>query len=314
MKIFLSILLLLCSHCLYAQDTLWVKQKDGKPYIEHTIETGEDIFLLAKKFKVPPAQLADLNNVTYQQGLASGTKFKIPIDNFNYIRQEGIDQSKPLFYALTGADDLRSISHLFKVSQSTIQHWNNMDDPSLSDMQILLTGWISFDKNVKPFDRLGNTKSVTLNNDRAPVPILAKDNTRNATLPDTHSAPPMRNSSYSEPILKDSKEEENGADFKTVYQQQATGLEEKEESGAAVAYQPKEKMKRGIYYAFHNDVAKGSILKIMNPANRRLIYAKVLGPIPELGAYQNAVVVLSSNALMALGAKEKKVFCKIKYY
>ncbi len=69
-----------------------------------------------------------------------------------------------------------------------------------------------------------------------------------------------------------------------------------EESGAAVFYNLKSAA-AGVYYAFHNMARKGSVIKIMNPANHRIIYAKVIGPIPRLKEYHNAIVGLSSNAV-----------------
>ncbi|RYZ13714.1 MAG: LysM peptidoglycan-binding domain-containing protein [Sphingobacteriales bacterium] len=105
-RVFMIRTLLMCCLCvlaslsLKAQDTLWVKQKDGKPYLVHKVKAGEDLFLLAKKYAVPPAVLADLNDVNYQDGLSAGTKFRIPVDNYNFIRIESVVQSRPIYYLL----------------------------------------------------------------------------------------------------------------------------------------------------------------------------------------------------------------------
>lgn len=308
MKIWLYLLLILSANILYAQDTLWVKEKEGKPYLVHKVKSGEDIFLLSKKYAVPPALLADLNEITYQQGLSAGTEFKIPIDNFNYIRLPDVGKSRPLFYKVREEDDLRSISHLFKVSQRTIQLWNEMPVPEIEVGQVLQTGWIAFNDQIQPFNRNTTTQFDYTNTASSDTNIIAKDKS-SVTTP----LFPVEQHTNKKENKPEKENEDSALEFKELFAQQTNGLETTEESGAAVTYAVKTKMNRGVYYAFHNNAEKGTILKIMNPANRRVIYAKVLGPIPELSSYHNAIVVLSNNAFQALGVKDKRMFCKIKY-
>src|SRR5690349_4101284 len=144
-------LLLSTSASIMAQDTLWVKQKEGKPYLLHKVKNGETLFLLAKKYAVPPAILADLNQVNYQDGLPTGSKFRIPIDNYNFIRIESVVKSKPIFFRVGEEDDLRSISRMFNVAQSAIQRWNNLVTPDIETGKILQVGWIAFDSTQAPF-------------------------------------------------------------------------------------------------------------------------------------------------------------------
>lgn len=292
-----------------AQDTLWVRQKDQKPYLVHKIKNGETLFLLSKRYSVPPAQLSDLNEVTYQEGLATGSKFKIPIDNYNYLRVEHAVKSKPIFYKTGEDDDLRSISRMFNVSQSTIQRWNNLAGNEIEPEQRLQVGWIAYDKTQVPFV-----------NDQAPTaaPVAA-------TAPKTIVSNPVP---VRKPVQKpvadmdgtDTFDDKAVTDtipaispYKALFEQQTLEMNITEEAGAAVFYPLKTKVAEGVYYAFHNTAIRGSILKIMNPASGKIIFAKVIGTIPNLKEYHNALVGLSSNAAAALGAREKRVFCKLKY-
>lgn len=288
---------------LQAQDTLWVQQRDNMPYLLHKVKRGEDLFLIAKRYSVPPAALADRNDVTYQDGLRPGRQFQIPVDKYNYIRIESVVNSRPLYYRAEEEDNLHSVSRMFNVSQGTIQRWNHMDDAAITPNEVLLVGWIAYDVAQKPLAPVAgplvkqDTPLVLKTVKPKPGILVPKKDTvmkNNITAEDTDDE------EREESALEKQFKEENGSINLT------------EESGAAVFYTLKS-APGGLYYAFHNMARKGSVIKIMNPANHKIIFAKVIGPIPKLKEYHNAILGLSSNAAQALGAQDKRMFCKLKY-
>lgn len=294
-------LIIIASTRIIAQDTLWVKQREGKPYLLHKVKNGETLFLISKRYAVPPAILADLNNVNYQDGLPTGSKFRIPIDNYNFIRIESVVKSKPIYFRAGEEDDLRSISRMFNVSQSAIQRWNNLTTPDIETGKILQVGWIAYDNTQVPFAE--NTIPPAVNNP-AKTPTPSKTGTIKKAS-DTLAGKIIKKTdvdSIAEPSA-----------FEQLYYQQTGGISVTEESGAAVFYPLKTTAGPGVYYALHNTAIRGSILKIMNPANGRIIYAKVIGTLPKLKEYHNAIVGLSNNAISAIGARDQRTFCKIKY-
>jgi LysM repeat protein len=292
-------LIIIASTRITAQDTLWVKQREGKPYLLHKVKNGETLFILSKKYVVPPAILADVNNINYQDGLPTGSKFRIPIDNYNFIRIESVVKSKPIFYRAGEEDDLRSISRMFNVPQSAIQRWNNLMTPDIETDKILQVGWIAYDNTQVPFPE--NTSVV--NN-----PVKA------TTLPKVGIVKKGSDTLAGKPIKKiDSDSIADPSAFEQLYYQQTAGISVTEESGAAVFYPLKTAAGPGVYYALHNTAIRGSILKIINPANGKIIYAKVIGTLPKLKEYHNAIVGLSSNAISTMGARDQRMFCKLKY-
>lgn len=282
-----------------AQDTLWVKQKEGKPYLVHRVKSGETLFIISKKYSVPPAVLADVNQINYQDGLPAGSKFRIPIDNYNFIRIESVVKSRPIYYHTDDEDDLRSISRMFNIPQSAIQRWNSLQTPDIETGQVLQVGWIAYDKSQVPFAT--NTAVIEMPPSK---PVIPAQSTISKKTIDTLHLPKMVETAdtLAEPSA-----------FQQLYEQQTEGISVTEESGAATFYPLKTKAGPGVYYAFHNTATRGSILKLMNPANGRIIFAKVIGPLPNLKEYHNAIVGLSSNAIKPLGARDQRMFCKIKY-
>ncbi|WP_118974435.1 LysM peptidoglycan-binding domain-containing protein [Taibaiella koreensis] len=296
-KRLLLLLASLVALCAQAQDTLWVKQKEGMPYLLHRVKSGETLFMLSKKFSVPPAVLADVNRVNYQDGLPEGSKFRIPIDDYNFIRIESVVKSKPVFYKVGDEDDLHSISRMMGVSQSAIQRWNHSNTPEIEKGAVLQVGWIAYDNEQKPFAAKDTPHSPVV----AAKPVVQSPPAR-TTVRDTVKAVPE----------KDTAEEMVSA-FEQLYQEQVRGISTNEESGAAVFYPLRTKAAPGVYYAFHNSASKGTILQITNPASGKTIYAKVIGIVPNLKEYHNSIIGLSGNAAQALGARERRMFCKIRY-
>lgn len=66
-------------------------------------------------------------------------------------------------------------------------------------------------------------------------------------------------------------------------------------------------------YAFHATAARGTILKVRNLNNDRIVYVKVLGPLPQTTAFRGCTLGLSSDAKALLGVRDTKAFCEISY-
>ncbi len=297
MKNLLLLLSFLAAFSVKAQDTLWVKENDGQPCLFHKVKSGETLFMLGKRYSVPPAVLADVNGVNYQDGLAPGKKFIIPIDKYNYIRIESVVKSRPIYLKTTEDHDLRSISRMFNVPQSAIQRWNNMDNPDIIPGKVLLAGWIAYDKTEVPFHRPSSDSVITAR-------PFKGDSLR--------SVRPSHLKTDTATALNDTLHTEQD-EYEQLYEQQVGGGNVTEESGAAVFYPLKMNVAPGVYYALHNMASRGTILKISNPTNGKVIYAKVIGTMPRLKEYHNAVVGLSNNAISTLGATDRRMFCKVKY-
>lgn len=66
-------------------------------------------------------------------------------------------------------------------------------------------------------------------------------------------------------------------------------------------------------YAFHTIAPRGTVLKVKNLNNDRVIYVKVLGPLPLTNQFKGCSLGLSNAAKAALAARDSKVFCEISY-
>ncbi len=95
------------------------------------------------------------------------------------------------------------------------------------------------------------------------------------------------------------------------YQQAAEVKRERKEHG--VAYWQDVGVKSVDLYALHRKAPLNSIIAITNPMNRRTVYAKVIGPIPETVHNKDVVAVISSRVAKLLGAKDQRAYVKLRY-
>src|SRR5690606_3663086 len=287
----------------FAQDSLQVfRVSNDQAYFLHDVSLGDDLNLLVKKYNVTLTRLAGLNQVHVQAGLARGSEFKIPILQNNHRKKMIEGNTKPIFYFVKEGDNLKSIARIFNVNQSMLQRWNNMSDNSIRPVQRMLTGWVYCDASVAALT------SAKIEQEEEHKTVITKNSHPSGINVDSlrqHVIDSIREAGF------DPKKESR--EFEKAYETQTEGYSLQSESGAAVFYALKMRVKKGIYYAFHNSAAKGTILKITNPANGKEIYAKVLGPIPKLGEYKNALVTISNNAIGELGARDKRMFCTLLY-
>jgi LysM repeat protein len=292
-----QLLLLVCLLCpaffLAAQDSLWVQQEGHVLYIPHRVSRGETLFLLAARYGAPAAQAADLNGLDFQDGLAKGSVFKIPVGKFNYIRINSVVDSRPIYFKVPPGTSLRDVSRMVQVSQSAVQRWNALAGPDIEAGSVLQVGWVKYDASKVPFaDDLPTTDAPPDDADEKLPPVVVEDSSR---------------------IPQDSLAGPADSPFGRLFHERNEGRQLVSESGAAVFYVLKASVDETTFYAFHDTAPRGTILSIQNPANGKVVYAKVVGSLPKISEYHNALIGLSSNAIAALQAKDKRMFCNIKW-
>jgi hypothetical protein len=89
-------------------------------------------------------------------------------------------------------------------------------------------------------------------------------------------------------------------------------VKRKEVSSQGVCFWQKDSKEKGDLYALHREAAIGTPVCVTNPMGERLVYAKVIGRIPE-GYESNIEVVLSPEAARQIGALDPKFFVRVKF-
>ncbi|MEZ5015605.1 MAG: LysM peptidoglycan-binding domain-containing protein [Flavipsychrobacter sp.] len=262
----------------------------NKLVIVHKVKSGETLFMLARRYHVPPAMLADANGLNYQSSL--GKTIFIPLGAYNRLKvlPSNLSEARTLYYKIGRYDNLFIIAKYVGVKQKVLQGWNAMADNNVKEGQLLKVGWVLFDGTQKPFAKKDSLKKAT----------EGKDGNNTVKYGDGVTVITLK--------PKDS--------LSKIHRRYITQTSNEtfvvEDKGTAVFF-PMSVKKAKIYYAFHDKAARGTIVKVVNPGTNMFVFAKVLGPLPQTKQYHNAVIGISETAKEELGITDDKAWCELYY-
>lgn len=299
-----------------SRSDLWV-MPDTEPWnIAHKVSKGETVFMLARRYHVPPAILADANGLSYSDGLKENSTVIVPLGAYNLqtSRPYNPGESKTLYYKVEPGDDLYRISRHAGVARKILAQWNNLETGDVRPGQILLVGWVLYDATA-----INNTPVVTATPPVRTVtpparPVQQRDTPK-------YVMQQQQQPQQAEPVRTDDAEEDTiekqpapPASLEALYAEQTqNGANVVTEKGSAGFYKVTTSAKGVAALAFHNKAAKGSVIKVKNINNGRYVYVKVIGPVPMTKQYHNCIIGLSDKVQAVLGVRDAKVFCELSY-
>jgi len=323
MRYFVAILgVLFATNACAQRDSFFVTPRGDAFAIIYYSQNGETIFALSRRFHVPPALLADANGLTYQSGIANNTLMMIPLAAYNQLKDKptNMADARALYYRVKDEDDLYRISKYANVSQHQLQSWNHLADNTIKKDEVLFVGWVLYDATgvvagTKPVANNTGTKTVV------PTPQLQKGNPLKTATNQNFVRQVVQNKDGSTTITLVPAEVPKPIDsiyllppFGKLYMQQTdTGHKVDSEKGPVVFFDPKMVLSKNMFYAFHNTVPRGSIIKVYVPNTQKTILVKVIGTIPDTKQYYNCSIAISDLAKEALGIHEDKAWCELWY-
>ena len=273
-----------------SRDSLIVRAGADGWDLVHRILPGETIFSIARRFSVPPAILAEVNGLSYQDGLVKASLITIPLGTYNMLSTPPLspDSAKPIYYRFLAGDKLSHISRMGSVSQQSLAQWNSLIPGSLPVGKVLLVGWV----------RCAPQSMIAI----SPVPpFMPKDTT------------PKYLFQPADTTIGPSKADIPLTLKQLWHEQTLDGQNVVTEKGSAGFFSINIRSPRAAEYAFHNAAARGTVIRVRNMNNGRTIYVKVLGPLPDAKQYAGCILGLSNGAKAALGVQETKAFCELSY-
>lgn len=100
----------------------------GTKVIAHTIQKGETLSRIAKRYKVDIAALRTYNKIQDERSLQIGQTLNIPLPKSSVLaknQNENSSKAKILTYRVKRGDSLSKIASAFGVSVRQLQQWNN---------------------------------------------------------------------------------------------------------------------------------------------------------------------------------------------
>ena len=265
-------------------DSLFAVKKEGNWEIKYIVKARENARMLARRFYVPEGQLEFANDEGTMKKLTEGAPVYVPVLKENYyVVKPGRFSGKhthELYYRANSKDEIAVLSNSCGVTKNEFREWNSLKGNTLKTGQVLFVGWVR---------------------------MIVKDSTEPSTLT-AYPGPPKKvatvDTTSSAPVP-------GGLD--TIYNRQTNnGLNVLSEKGTAAFFV--KPGKNTMFYAFHNEAARGSIIKVSNPGTGKSTFVKVLGPLPDTKLYANCIIGISEGAKEALGiVNDSKAWCELSY-
>ena len=306
---FILFLFVIATRLAAQSSDLTIQSEGGKFYLNHTVEAKENLYSIGRLYNVSPKEIAPLNGLTIASGLEIGQTIKVPLVKTNFA-QQGVAAADetfvPLYHVVAEKEGLFRIGQNFdKASATDLKKCNNLSSESISNGQLLVVGFLRVKKAQSPLAINGIKK---IGDPITASPPVAGNN------PAQHTGTEVTNTQQT-PVKKTDPQQNIPANtvalggdggsgfFKTLYKQQTTASEAfRSETGSASIFKSTSGWQDTKYYALMNNIAPGTIVRITNPMNSKIIFAKILGELPP-GKENEGLLIRISNA----GAAELKI-------
>lgn len=99
--------------------------------IVHTVQKGETLASIARRYNVDVATLKAYNNIKNVRTLQIGQKLKVPLSKASVLAENQESGKKLVTYRVKRGDSLSKIASTFGVSVNQLREWNTFDKGSL---------------------------------------------------------------------------------------------------------------------------------------------------------------------------------------
>ena len=319
-------LFVLITHSALSQSGLNIQGISPDLHLLHTISTKDTWYSIGRLYNINPKEAATYNRTTTEKPLASGQQIKIPLTSSNFSQNgvKGADEVfVPLYHTVQPKEWMYRISvNHNKVPIETLEKWNNISRDNATAGTKLIVGYLK----VKQGQSALLTNSV--NTSTAPTAIASKEapapkkeevakkpepeQVKNDDLSKREEAakPPVVTTASKKEEIAETRTNINykGGYFKSQYD--AIG---KSASGVSGVFKSTSGWNDGKYYALMNNVPVGTIVRVNFPSTNKMIYAKVLGTLPDMKESEGLTIRISDAAATELGAGNAKFTVDVKY-
>ena len=323
--------LFLVTQSVVAQSGLNIQGISPDLHVSHTVSAKDTWYSVGRLYNISSKEVAAYNGTTIDKPLSVGQPIKIPLTtaNFSQNGSKGADEVfVPLYHTVQPKEWMYRISvNHNKVPIETLEKWNNISRDNATAGTRLIVGHLKVKQGQSALANGAVSDRAAAVPKETPTPQKEEA----AKKPEPVKETPARTESVifkeepvkkSEPVgvndqpkkeeMAESKNTSNvnfkGGYFKTQYD--AVG---KSASGVSGIFKSTSGWNDGKYYALMNNVPVGTIVRVNFPSTNKIIYAKVLGTLPDMKESAGLTIRISDAAATELGAGNTKFTVDVKY-
>lgn len=256
-------------------DSIGSEVINGQRYVIHKLEPKETYYQLSRIYSVSVKDIMDANN---KQNLRVGNTVKIP-------RGAAVVQST------TPPTNNKASNNKVLVNPEEVTEYK------VGKSETLYAISKRFSISIEDIKKVNNMSSNTVKEGQ----ILKIPN--NPLVPE----PQIVEVIETPEIIQENQQIDD-----SMFKPNRYGISEKKERGIGVWMEGLSD-DNNTSLALHKTAPIGTILKITNPMNRSVTFAKVVGKFADNEATQNAIVVLSKSVATSVGALDRKFQIEIAY-
>ena len=282
----ICLLLLIVSLEATAQRNQLRLQKGAKGfYLEHKVAAKQSFFSLSRMYNVHPRFLADYNKLDYKKGLQIDQGIRIPLTDTNYERTQA--NGVPVYLKAVSDDVLTDMARFAGIRPADMQCWNTYTGNEIKKGSSWIVGFL------KTQELKDQQVKITCTQ-KSPTPQTVQTVQTVQAVPSNLPASSTFQSDYLEQIKK------------TPVSQQLNVM--------ASVFKTSSGWQDGKYYLLIDNLIPGTIIKLINPANQKEVYAKVLGEMSRIKKNEGLDIRISNAAAAMLEVPENSKFNLLIHY
>ncbi len=303
---------------------LMIKSSDKGLYLDHKVTAKENFYSVGRLYNAPPKEIAALNGLDMSKGLSLGQTIRIPLLATNF--SQTINEGTPVYYKVSDKESLMKVSNANnKVSLENLRRWNNLSGDNVSAGNKLIVGFIVGGQmpvvakqetgKIKPEKELVVEKKEPEKIKEQKEPVVEKKMEEKIDDRDNKLASPKSelNTVIMDNVIKSDAPAQGY--FKPFFDQQIKiSPISRNQTVTSSIFKTASGWQDAKYYMLIDGVQPGTILKIINPANNKTVYAKVLGQMSGIRLNTGFDIRISNSAATALEISETdKFIVKLSY-
>jgi LysM repeat protein len=291
-------------------------------YLEHKITAKENFYSIGRLYNVHPRHIASFNSLDMSKGLSLGQIIHIPLSDTNFSQKKN-SKGIPVYYVVGEKEGLFRVSNNNNnVLMENLRQWNHLENDNVSKGQQLIIGFF-MSADIKNAIVNVPQKEKTENNSneekKSSVIEKPKEEYVKKEEPKKEEFKPLKEEpAKTEPIqVKEETYSSNSEQgyFKSVFdEQEKQQPANKDQTVTAGIFKTTSGWNDQKYYLLMDGVEPGTVVKIINPSNNKIVYAKVLGEMSGIKQNEGLNIRICNAAATVLQITETdKFIVKLKY-
>jgi LysM repeat protein len=340
MRKLMFIVFLVCAFTNAQSQNLSVEGTAPDLYVNHIVAPKENFYSVGRLYNQAPKSIASFNNITLEKGLTIGQHIKIPLNAQNFDVSGNAETGEtliPVTHLVAAAETLTKIGTNYNVTPQLVKKWNGLSSDNIAPGSPLIVGHLKVrsdqaqvnNSTGTPNTSPTQTPTVSGQQDIAsetqqPIAQPKKEDAIAGTAPATAAnseTSAKKNSAPASVKENESRKAEvstietgslAGGAFSAMFSNPSQ-KSLKNISGEAATFKSTSGWQDKKYYVLMDNVDAGTIVKV-SAGDNKVIYAKVLGSMPEMKENNGLLLRISNAAASSLGIIDPKFPVEVSFY